>query len=96
MWNVNVAAGTQFMLAAFDQGSKGQGGSSNLLTVGQGVNGCLDDSSPSSTPVAPSPTTSFSTGTNTGTNTGASTTRTYGGVKTVTAITTALPTGAAG
>jgi hypothetical protein len=96
VWNVNIAAGTQFILAAFDKGSKGQGGSSYLLTVGQGVNGCLDDSSPSSTPVAV-PTTTASTSQTSGTKTGATKTTSYGGgVKTVTAITTATPTGAAG
>ena len=80
-WNTNIAAKTQFILAAFDSGSKGNGGSSGLLTVGEsGSSACIDDSSPSSTP-AGSPTAS---------ETGSAT----GGVKTVTAITTA--TGGAG
>ena len=84
-WNTNIAAGSQFILAAFDQGRYGTGGSSALMTVGgSSSNGCLDDTSPSSTPVG-SPTAS-----QTGTR------ASNGGVKTVTAITTAQPKGAAG
>ncbi|RXK37872.1 hypothetical protein M231_04870 [Tremella mesenterica] len=81
-WKTNIAAGTQFLLAAFDAGSNGQGGSSALLTVGgSSDNTCLDDSSPSSTPASsPSNTASSTSG---------------GGVKTVTAIATSVP-GAAG
>lgn len=84
-WKTNIAAGTQFVLAAFDKGRYGTGGSSALLTVGDSdSSSCLDESSPSSTPIeSPS-----------ATNTGASTR--IGGVKTVTAITTATPKGAAG
>ena len=85
-WNTNIAAGTQFILAAFNDGRYGIGGSSALMTVGaSSSSSCLDDSSPSSTPVG-SPTAS-----ETGTQT-----RGGGGVKTVTSITTAIPKGAAG
>lgn len=85
VWNTNIAAGTQFILGAFNAGRTGIGGSSSLLTVGAGSSSCLDESSPSSTPVG-SPTAS-----ETGTRTGGG-----GGVKTVTSITTAVPAGAAG
>ncbi|GFZ47415.1 hypothetical protein JCM24511_05158 [Saitozyma sp. JCM 24511] len=83
VWNTNIASGTQFILAAFDSGKNGQGGSSDLMTVGKSANSaCLDDSSPSSTPVnVPSQT--------------ATATKTGGGaVKTVTAIATVAPSGA--
>jgi hypothetical protein len=89
VWNTNIASGTQFILGAFNNGPYGNGGSSALMTVGSSSNSqCLDDSSPSSTPAAP-------VQTGTGTTTGAAT-RTGGGIKTVTAIATAQPSGAAG
>jgi len=89
VWNTNIAAGTSFILAAFNSGPFGNGGSSALMTVGESSNsGCLDDSSPSSTPAAPVQT---ATGTKT-----SGPTRTGGGIKTVTAIATAQPSGAAG
>jgi len=93
VWHVNIAAGTQFILGSFDKGAIGTGGSSALLTVGQGGSSCLDDSSPSSTPAIASPTISQS---GASTRTGSTRTTTYGGIKTVTAITTAQPSGAAG
>jgi hypothetical protein len=81
VWNTNIAAGTEFILAAFNNGPRGTGGSSQLFTVGPGNNYCLSEDSPSST-------TGTRTSTRTGTNTGA--------VRTITAITTARPAGAAG
>ncbi|KAK8843337.1 hypothetical protein IAR55_006992 [Kwoniella newhampshirensis] len=85
VWDTNIVEHTQIVLAAFDSGSRGQGGSSNLMTVG-GSNdrSCIDDASPSST-------TAGAVETGTRTSGGA-------GVKTVTAITTetAKPKGAAG
>ncbi|WVW79312.1 hypothetical protein I302_101279 [Kwoniella bestiolae CBS 10118] len=86
VWNTNVASNTQMIIAAFDSGPHGQGGSSALMTIGSSSdNTCINDQSPSST-TAGSPT---ATGTKTGN---------AGGVKTVTAITTqtSLPKGAAG
>ena len=89
VWNTNIASGTHFILAAFNNGPYGNGGSSALMTVGESSNsGCLDDSSPSSTPAVP-----MQTGTGTTTS---GPTRTGGGIKTVTAIATAQPRGAAG
>lgn len=80
VWNTNIAAGTSFILAAFDNGPHGQGGSSDLLTVGgSGNDACLDSSAPSSTPVA--------VGTATPTGGGGA----GGAIKTVTAIATAPP-----
>ncbi len=78
VWNANIAAGTRFVMSAFDGGTLRQGGSSNLLTVQSGNAGssCLDDSSPSST-VA---------NTATATHTGGASKTTGDTVKTVTAI----------
>lgn len=91
-WNTNVGAGTSFILGAFDGGKTGIGGSSEIMTVGAGGAGCLDDSSPSSTPVVAVPTQTTTgggrvTGSPTGTGSG------QGGVKTVTAIATVMPEG---
>ncbi|WWC64045.1 uncharacterized protein I303_106651 [Kwoniella dejecticola CBS 10117] len=86
VWNTNVAANTQIILAALDSGTHGNGGSSALYTIGSSSDSsCINDLSPSST-TAGSPTA-------TGTKSGSA-----GGVKTVTAITTqtSLPKGAAG
>ncbi|WVR09085.1 hypothetical protein IAU60_006146 [Kwoniella sp. DSM 27419] len=86
VWDTNIAAGTQVILAAFDHGAYGNGGTSALMTIGASSDSsCLDDSSPSST-TAGSPT---ATGTTSGK---------VGGVKTVTSVTTqtAIPKGAAG
>ncbi|OCF72666.1 hypothetical protein I204_07050 [Kwoniella mangroviensis CBS 8886] len=86
VWNTNIASNTQIIIAAFDSGTHGQGGSSALMTIGSSSdNSCINDQSPSST-TAGSPT---ATGTKTGN---------AGGFKTVTAITTetSLPKGAAG
>lgn len=89
-WNTNVAAGTQFILGAFDAGQNKIGGSSALMTVGgSSSSSCLDDSSPSSTPAAPS-----ATGTGTGTTTRA--TNTGPVIKTVTAIASAPASGSSG
>jgi hypothetical protein len=92
-WNANVAAGTSFILGAFDGGKTGIGGSSDLMTVGQGGAGCLDDSSPSSTPAATVPTMTRSPGKVPATGTGTATLGAGGGVKTVTAIATVIPEG---
>ncbi|WWC73113.1 uncharacterized protein I206_107078 [Kwoniella pini CBS 10737] len=86
VWNTNIAANTQLIMAALDSGEHGNGGSSALYTIGSSSdNSCINDQSPSST-TAGSPT---ATGTKSGS---------VGGVKTVTAITTqtSLPKGAAG
>lgn len=91
VWSANIAAGSQFVLAAFDQGPYGNGGTSQIYTMQSSSDAsCLNDLSPSSTPAAPS-----STGIQTGTGTP---TRTGGGgvIKTVTAITTVLPSGSEG
>lgn len=45
-WNTNVAQGTEMLLLM--TASTGFGGSTNLLTVGGGGEGCIDGSSPSS------------------------------------------------
>lgn len=85
VWNTNIAAGTQFILAAFNNGPYGNGGSSRLLTVSSSDNSaCLNDLSPSSTPAAPSSTSSQSGSRTTGGG--------GGGIKTVTAIATATVT----
>lgn len=49
-WTVNIPSGTQFLIAAFDAGTHGIGGSSDLMTVGPADDtSCLDALSPSST-----------------------------------------------
>ncbi|WRT69025.1 uncharacterized protein IL334_006007 [Kwoniella shivajii] len=86
VWNTNIASSTQIIIAAFDSGEYGNGGSSALMTIGSSSdNTCINDASPSSTTAG--------TPTSTGTKTGS-----VGGVKTVTSITTqtAIPKGAAG
>lgn len=91
VWSANIAAGTQFVFAAFDEGPYGNGGTSQIYTMGSSSDSsCLNELSPSSTPAAPS-----STGIQTGTG---SPTRTGGGngIKTVTAITTVTPSDAGG
>ncbi|ORY24772.1 hypothetical protein BCR39DRAFT_581463 [Naematelia encephala] len=96
VWDTNIAASTQFILAAFDEGRYGNGGSSPLYKVGSSGNSvCIDDASPSSTPI------NSATGSPTHTASGVATKTSGvssggGSVKTVTAIATALPAGAAG
>lgn len=89
-WKTNIASGTSFLFGAFDGGKTGIGGSSDLITVGQGSAACLDDSSPSSTPAGsvPTQTTSGVVGTGSG-----SATNVGSGVKTVTAIATVIAEG---
>ncbi|WVQ81260.1 hypothetical protein IAT38_003383 [Cryptococcus sp. DSM 104549] len=91
VWDTNIEAGTEVIIAAFDSGTYGQGGSSNILTIGgSSDDSCINDASPSST-------SSGAATTQTGTSTGGTKTS-VGGIKTVTAITTetAAPKGAAG
>ncbi|WWD21140.1 hypothetical protein CI109_105621 [Kwoniella shandongensis] len=85
VWDTNIASNTNIILAAFDSGSHGQGGTSDLMKIGgSNDNSCIDDASPSSTTAG-----AVETGTRTSGG---------GGVKTVTAITTetTVPKGAAG
>lgn len=91
-WVPNLAQGTVFILAAFDAGKYGTGGSSNTYTVSQGSSACMDEYSPSSTAGNPVMTSGSTTRPGNGTTgNGDGTGSGVGGVKTVTAIATVYP-----
>ncbi|KAG8689437.1 hypothetical protein FRC09_012422, partial [Ceratobasidium sp. 395] len=48
-WTTNIRVNTTMMFVAGDSRGPGTGGSSNLFTIGQGSNACINENSPSST-----------------------------------------------